>query len=73
MNNQTKINEIADLVRIHRKNAGLTQKELADIAGVGKATIWDLEHAKATVRFETIARVLDALNIRIRLESPMGK
>lgn len=34
------INEISEQIIFHRKQAGLTQKQLADIAGVGKTVIY---------------------------------
>ncbi|KTD13249.1 helix-turn-helix domain-containing protein [Legionella jamestowniensis] len=36
--------EIAELVRYCRKRSGLTQKELALYAGVGKTVIYDIEN-----------------------------
>lgn len=68
-----KSNEIAEAVRIHRKKAGLTQKGLADLAGVGKTVVFDIENGKETVRLDTLLRVLNALNMRIILEGPAMK
>lgn len=65
------LNIIAKTVKDHRKRAGLTQIQLANIAGVGKASIWDIEHGKETVRFDTLYRTLEALNIKIELKSPL--
>ena len=62
---------IAKMVKRHRKHAGLTQIQLADLAGVGKASIWDIEHGKETVQFDTLYRVMETLNIKIKLESPL--
>ena len=63
--------ELGKIVRYHRKRAGLTQPELAMLAGIGKATVFDIEKGKATVQLSSIERVLRALNICIRLESPL--
>lgn len=60
-------------VRDHRKAAGLTQKELADLAGVGKTVVFDIEAGKQTVRLATLLRVLHVLNIEVRLISPLGR
>jgi transcriptional regulator with XRE-family HTH domain len=38
---------------------------------VGKTVIYDIEHGKASVRYSTVKKVLDALNIRIRYISPL--
>ncbi len=63
--------EIGEVVRRHRKTAGLTQPELADLAGVGKSAVFDIEKGKATVRLETLLRVLAALNIELTWRSPL--
>lgn len=62
---------ISDIVRFHRKESGLSRKELADMAGVGKTVIFDIENEKETIRFSTLNKVLTALNIKINLESPL--
>lgn len=62
---------IGRAVRFHRKKSGLSQLELANLAGVGKTVIFDVEKGKNTVRFSTLAKILRVLNIRIRLQSPL--
>ncbi|MGM0587272.1 MAG: helix-turn-helix domain-containing protein [Bacteroidota bacterium] len=63
--------QIGALIRCHRRRSGLTQNELADLAGVGKTAVFDIEHGKETVQFNTLHKVCVALNITIRLESPI--
>lgn len=67
------ITEIAQFIKIHRKAAGLTRVQLAELAGVGKTVIFDLEHAKVTVKLSTLLQVLHALNIKLQLLSPLDK
>lgn len=62
---------LAKLVKTHRKQAGLSQLELAEYAGVGKTVIFDIEHAKRTVRLDTVVKVLTTLNINIELKGPL--
>ena len=62
---------LARLVLFHRRQAGLGRNELAEIAGVGKTLIYDIEHGKTSVRLDTLIRVLSALNISIDLHSPL--
>jgi len=62
---------IGALIRCHRKKSDLTQKQLADLAGVGKTAVFDIEHGKETVRFDTLQKVCRVLNISIRLDSPV--
>ena len=65
--------EISRVVKYHRNKSGLSQKQLADIAGVGKTVIFDIEKGKESIRFNTLIKVLNALNIKIKLDSPLMK
>jgi y4mF family transcriptional regulator len=49
---------LAALVRDRRKAAGLTQRSLSELAGVGPRAVWDLERGKATLRMDVVNRVL---------------
>jgi HTH-type transcriptional regulator / antitoxin HipB len=62
-------NDLKDIVRQHRRLSGLSQTELAKLAGVGKTVIFDLEHGKESVQFDTLRKVLAALNIKFILQS----
>lgn len=62
---------MAAALRFHRKRAGLSQVELAKLAGVGKTAVFDLEKGKETVQLDTLSKILIALNIRMKLESPL--
>lgn len=53
-----KKNPIADLVKERRRSANLTQPQLAAKAGVGLRFIRDLEQGKASLRTDTINKVL---------------
>ena len=55
----------------HRKLAGLTQVELARLAGVGKTVIYDIEHGKESVQWDTLKKVFAVLNIRVNINSPL--
>ncbi len=63
-----KLNEI---VLFHRKKSGLTRKQLADLAGVGKTVIYDIEKGKESIRFSTLQQVLKALNIKVTYTGPL--
>ena len=63
--------EIPYLIRLHRKKTGLSQHALAKLAGVGKTVVFDLEHGKMSVQLDTLIRVLNALNIKVHLSSPL--
>lgn len=64
--------ELGKLIRRHRKAAGLSQAELAKLAGVGKTALFDLEHGKSTVQLKTVLAVLKPLNIRVSFLGPLS-
>lgn len=63
--------KISEIILIHRKESGLTRNQLADLAGVGKTVIYDIERGKETIQFSTLQKVLKALNIKIVFTSPL--
>ncbi|MBU0764212.1 MAG: helix-turn-helix domain-containing protein [Bacteroidetes bacterium] len=60
---------LSKVVRQHRKAAGLSQLQLADMAGVGKTVVFDLEKSKETVQLDTLRKILKVLNIKVVLQS----
>lgn len=62
---------LAEIIRQHRKQAGLSQIDLAKYAGVGKTVIYDIEHGKESIQLNTLLKVLSVLNIQIQLSSPL--
>lgn len=65
-----KMSEIANMVRDCRKQSGLSQAELAKLAGVGKTVVFDIEKGKESVQLNTLLKILDVLNIKMKLETP---
>ena len=63
--------KMSEIVLFHRKKSGLTRNQLADLAGVGKTVIYDIEKGKETIRFSTLQKVLQTLNIKITFTSPL--
>ncbi len=64
-------NKLADIILFHRKQSGLTQQELAELAGVGKNMVYELEGGKQSVRLENLLKVLQVLNIELDFQSPL--
>jgi len=58
-------------IQFYRKKSGLTQVQLAKLAGVGETVVFDLEHGKQTVQLDTLLKVLSVLNIEILLKGPL--
>ncbi len=67
----TAIIELHKIVYYHRKQAKLSRTELAELAGVGKTVIYDMENGKKTIKWSTLIAVLNALNITINFHSPL--
>ncbi|MCA4894403.1 MAG: helix-turn-helix transcriptional regulator [Cytophagales bacterium] len=65
--------ELGNYIRTHRKMSGLTQVQLAEMVGVGKSVIYDLEKGKETVRLSTLVKILSGLNIKVKLQSPLDQ
>ncbi len=59
--------ELASRIRDARTSRGLTLKELADLAGIGKTAMFDLEHGNPGVRLNTLLAVLHILDIELTL------
>lgn len=64
-------NDISRMIKYHRKRSGMTQKELADLAGVGKTVVFDIEQGKGTIQLRTLGLICTALNISIDFSSPL--
>ena len=54
----TTTNELIDFVKTRRNQLGLTQKDLADRAGVGLRFIRDLEQGKESLQLDKVNQVL---------------
>jgi len=65
------LERLAQILRFHRKKTGLSRVDFARLAGVGKTAIFDVEHGKPTVQLDTLLKILRALNIQIKIESPL--
>ncbi len=61
---------LSEMILFHRKKAGLSRNELATIADVGKTMIYDIEHGKQTVHFQSVMKILNVLNIQMEFKSP---
>jgi HTH-type transcriptional regulator / antitoxin HipB len=65
-------NSIATMIRYYRKQSGLSQKALADLAGVGKTAVFDIENSKSNMRFDTLKKLCEVLNINIEFHPPFA-
>ncbi len=66
-NKLTSTNAIGEVIRNTRKKQGLSQEELAKIAGTGTRFISDLENGKQNINLGKTLLVLSALGLGIYL------
>ncbi len=57
------MSEIGNRLLAIRKKAGLTQTEVAEIAGLSDRTYADIERGSVNMRTETLLRICEALQI----------
>jgi transcriptional regulator with XRE-family HTH domain len=58
-------NPIAAFVLLRRRGERLTQRGLAELAGVAPRVIWELEHNKPTMRMDVVNAVLAVFGKRL--------
>jgi len=57
--------ELAALLAARRADLGLTQREVAELTGVSRRTVQELERGASTVGLDVLLRVLDALGLTL--------
>jgi len=64
--------DIAEVVVLRRKALGVTQREVAEMAGCDPAFVGDLENGKPSVRLDKLRAVLDVLGLEltVRVRTP---
>jgi len=64
--------DIAEVVILRRKALGVTQREVAEMAGCDPAFVGDLENGKSSVRLDKVRAVLDVLGLEltVRVRTP---
>ncbi|MDH5676092.1 MAG: type II toxin-antitoxin system Y4mF family antitoxin [Myxococcales bacterium] len=67
-NTDTPTGRLAAALRARRRELGLTQKQLGDLAGCGVAFLYELEAGKPTVRLDKLLDVLAVLGLELRLD-----
>jgi len=59
---------LGDAIRHYRTTAGLTQAQLAEMAGLQRSYLSELESGKETEQLKRILRVLRQLGVRMTLD-----
>lgn len=52
-------------IKLRRKTLVISQRDLAEMAGVGLSTIKDIERGKGNPSLSTISRILDVLGMEV--------
>ena len=65
------IDQLASMIRWHRRRAELSQVELARHAGVSRYVVQDLEAGAGRTTWARILPVLRALNIQLLPQGPL--
>jgi y4mF family transcriptional regulator len=58
---------IGKAIKERRGTLGITQRELAEIAGVGINTLTKIERGEANPALKTLQSILDALGLEIKI------
>jgi y4mF family transcriptional regulator len=53
-----KMNRLSELVKLTRKQHGMTQHDLALKSGLGLRLIWEIEQGKTTMRMDKVNQLL---------------
>ena len=64
---------LARIVKWHRKKAHISQQVLADMAGVSRTAIQRLEDGIFKIQLDTLLKVFKILNLSLELSSPLLK
>ncbi|MBI5388207.1 MAG: helix-turn-helix transcriptional regulator [Verrucomicrobia bacterium] len=57
---------IGERIRIERKNAGLSQEQLAEKADLNRNYVGEIERAEKKVTVEVLWKIAKALRVRVR-------
>ena len=68
-----KIEELGKQIKHRRKVLGLTIRDLADLTGMSKTTISQIERGVGNPTFEILQNIFEYLNLEIKVEVKMRK
>ncbi len=67
-----KNNNLDKLLTEARKAQGISQRELAELAGVGETVVYKLESGRTDVTLSSFISVLTGLGFELKCHSPLG-
>jgi len=57
---------LREVLKSRRKTLAVSQQDLAEMAGVGVATVKDIERGKGNPSFSTVSKLLDVLGMEMQ-------
>ena len=63
--------DIGSLITFHRKKAGLTQIELAELAEVSRFVVQDIEAGTGRTTWKHLESVFNTLNLKLEPKGPL--
>ena len=59
---------LSEVIKNRRKTLAISQQDLAEMAGIGLATIKDIERGKGNPSMGTVSKILDVLGMEIEFK-----
>lgn len=56
---------LAETIKNRRKTLAISQRDLAEMAGIGLSTIKDIERGKGNPSMGTVSRIMEVLGLEI--------
>ena len=56
---------LAEVIKCRRRTLSISQLDLAEMAGIGLATIKDIERGKGNPSMATVSRIMEVLGMEI--------
>lgn len=69
----SRVAQLAEAVRLRRKELGLRQSELAELAGCSQRFVHTVEQGKLTVRLDKLLDVLEVLGLGLAVVPGRGE
>ena len=62
---------ICSLIKFHRRHAGLSQLELAEMAGVSRKVVQSVEAGQDGISWRNLCAILNQLNVDLKPSGPL--
>jgi y4mF family transcriptional regulator len=61
-------NRVGQAIRDRRKELGITQPHLADVAGISTNTLYKLERGQGNPTFDVLTKLAEVLGMELKME-----